>query len=138
MPQQRPPDDPQAWLDRAQSNLIRAQQTIPDVYLEDLCFDAQQAAEKAFKGFLIHLEASFPYTHDLADLITLIERQDRTVPDSVKEAAILTEYAVSTRYPGVSEPVTEDEHAQAVAIAERVVEWVAEQVKDDQDASPHV
>jgi len=26
----------------------------PDVYLEDLCFDAQQAAEKAIKSVFIH------------------------------------------------------------------------------------
>ncbi|WP_341482902.1 HEPN domain-containing protein [Salinibacter ruber] len=37
--------------------------------MEDLCFDVQQAAEKALKGLLLHLEVSFPYTHDLADLI---------------------------------------------------------------------
>ena len=49
------PDDPRAWVDRARSNLIRAQHKIPDVYLGDLCFDAQQAAEKALKakGYLI-------------------------------------------------------------------------------------
>jgi HEPN domain-containing protein len=129
MPNQRPPDDPWAWLDRSRSNLTRARHTHPDVYLEDLCFDAQQAAEKALKGLLIHLEAAFPYTHDVADLITLIEDHDLPVPESVKDAAILTDYAVATRYPGVGEPVTEDEHERAVAIAERVVEWVEGHVK---------
>ncbi|WP_263819287.1 HEPN domain-containing protein [Salinibacter sp.] len=129
MPNQRPPDDPWAWLDRSRSNLTRARHTHPDVYLEDLCFDAQQAAEKALKGLLIHLGAAFPYTHDVADLITLIEDHDLPVPESVKDAAILTDYAVATRYPGVGEPVTEDEHERAVAIAERVVEWVESHVK---------
>ena len=104
--------------------MARARQTHPDVYLEDLCFDAQQAAEKALKGLLIHLGVSFPYTHDLADLITLIKGQNLEVPESIKDAAILTDYAVVARYPGVGEPVMEDEHDQAVAIAERVVEWV--------------
>ena len=129
MPNQRPPDDPWAWLDRSRSNLTRARHTHPDVYLEDLCFDAQQAAEKALKGLLIHLGAAFPYTHDVADLITLIEDHDLPVPESVKDAAILTDYAVATRHPGVGEPVTEDEHERAVAIAERVVEWVEGHVK---------
>ncbi|MCS3681078.1 HEPN domain-containing protein [Salinibacter ruber] len=124
MRKKRPPDDPRAWLDRARSNMVRARHTLPDVYLEDLCFDAQQAAEKALKGLLIHLEATFPYTHDLADLITLIEDHDLPVPDSVKDAAILTDYAVATRYPGVGEPVTEEEYKRAVAIAEHVLEWV--------------
>ena len=42
-----PPDDPQEWLNRARSNLALAKNRIPDVYIEDLCFEAQQAAEKA-------------------------------------------------------------------------------------------
>ncbi|HEV3257302.1 MAG TPA: HEPN domain-containing protein [Gemmataceae bacterium] len=42
-----PPDDPREWLNRARSNLARAGHTMPGVYLEDLCFDAQQAAEKS-------------------------------------------------------------------------------------------
>ena len=42
-----PPTDPREWLNRAKSNLAGAGQATPGVYLEDLCFDAQQAAEKA-------------------------------------------------------------------------------------------
>ena len=42
-----PPDDPREWINRARSNLQRARVQIPDVYIEDMCFDAQQAAEKA-------------------------------------------------------------------------------------------
>jgi HEPN domain-containing protein len=49
-PERFPPDDPREWLNRARSNLSRAQSRIPGVYLEDLCFDAQQAAEKAIKA----------------------------------------------------------------------------------------
>ncbi len=53
MPQRRPPDDPGEWLNRARSNLKRAREDVrlEGVYLEDLCFDAQQAAEsKAANG----------------------------------------------------------------------------------------
>jgi len=40
----------QEWLKRAKSNLTRARQPKPDdVIWEDLCFDAQQAAEKSIK-----------------------------------------------------------------------------------------
>src|SRR6266702_1719074 len=51
-PERFPPDDPREWLNRARSNLARARAKIPDAYLEDLCFDAQQAAEKAIKAVL--------------------------------------------------------------------------------------
>lgn len=53
LPDRLPPDDPREWLNRAQSNVLRARMRMPGVYLEDLCFDAQQAAEKAIKAVLI-------------------------------------------------------------------------------------
>ena len=43
-------------------------------YLEDVCFDAQQAAQKAIKVLLIHRRVRFPYVHDLAELLTLVEQ----------------------------------------------------------------
>ncbi len=48
------PDDPRDWMNRARSNLAKAKTRTADVYWEDLCFDAQQAAEKATKAVLIH------------------------------------------------------------------------------------
>ena len=125
----RDPDDPRAWLDRARSNLIRAQQRAPNVYLEDLCFDAQQAAEKALKALCIERSLEFPYVHDLTRLVTLLQEEGQPVPDEVKEAGRLTRYAVFTRYPGVGDPVTEDDHERAVAIAKRVVEWVEDHLE---------
>jgi HEPN domain-containing protein len=67
------PDDPREWLNRTRSNLLKAKEKVPDVYLEDLCFDAQQAAEKAIKAVFLKKGIAFPYTHDLADLLTLLE-----------------------------------------------------------------
>jgi HEPN domain-containing protein len=118
-----PPDDPWGWLNRARSNLVRAKEgiNIEGVYLEDLCFDAQQAAEKAIKALLIHLGVRFPYTHDLAELLTIVEQTSPVVPEWVKEAARLSDYAVETRYPGLFEPITSEEYEEAVAIAEEVV-----------------
>jgi HEPN domain-containing protein len=58
MPSERlSPDEPREWLNRARSNLAKARNTpqVFEIYLEDLCFDAQQAAEKAIKAVLIHL-----------------------------------------------------------------------------------
>jgi len=60
VPERLAPDDPREWLNRAKSNLARAKagNDIPGVYLEDLCFDAQQAAEKAIKAALLHQDVS--------------------------------------------------------------------------------
>lgn len=121
-----PPDQPKEWLNRARSNLIRAQNNQPKIYLEDLCFDAQQAAEKAMKALLIKLEVDFPYTHDLADLLTLVEQAGQQVPEDLKSVVILTDYAVESRYPGLAEPVTEEEYNEALSLAEDFLDWVEE------------
>ena len=62
MPERYPPDDPREWLNRARSNLAMAKMEAEGIYLEDLCFNAQQAAEKAIKAVFIKRQIEFPYT----------------------------------------------------------------------------
>jgi HEPN domain-containing protein len=126
-PERFSPDDPREWLNRAR-NLARAQAKITGVYLEDLCFDAQQAAEKAIKALLIKRGVTFPYVHDLARLITQLEQAGQEIPEFVRRAEALTRYAVVTRYPGLAEPVTEAHYREAVAVAKAVLEWVEDQL----------
>jgi HEPN domain-containing protein len=96
---------------------------MPGIYLEDLCFDAQQAAEKAIKAVLIYKKTRFPYVHDLAELLSLVDPAGPAIPESVKQAVRLTRYAVVTRYPGIAEPVSRKEYEEAVSIAETVIRW---------------
>jgi len=42
----------------------------------------------------------------------------------MKKAGRGIRYAVFTRYPGLDDPVTEEDCERAIEIAERVVEWV--------------
>lgn len=117
------------WLVRARSNIARARQgkNAPDIVYEDLCFDCEQAAEKALKGLLILKGIVPPQTHSLALLIEALEKHDGSVPDTVKVAVSLTHYAVSTRYPGSYEPVKEREYQKALKGAETVFLWVEQQ-----------
>ena len=123
------PDDPREWLNRARSNLAIAKNRIPNVYLEDLCFEAQQAAEKAIKAVLIARSIDFPYVHNLEILLSLLEEEgEENVPETVRISARLTPYAVDTRYPGFAIPVDEQEYIEAVEIAEAVVRWAEAQL----------
>lgn len=78
------PDDPLEWLNRARSSLIHSRTQIEGVYLDDLCYDAQQAAEKAIKAVLIHRGVRFPYVHDLTKLLSLVEQSDISLPSEVR------------------------------------------------------
>ena len=129
MPQRYPPDDPREWLNRARSNLAVAGARVPGAYLEDLCFNAQQAAEKAIKAILIRHDVEFPYVHDLAQLLTLVEEAGQQIPERIREAERLTRFAVFDRYPGIAPEITQDEYHDALSTAEAVVRWAEEAIK---------
>jgi HEPN domain-containing protein len=124
-PKQRDPTEGAEWLRRARSNLAlaRAGRSAPEVLYEDLCFEAQQAAEKAIKALLIDRKVAFPKTHAIMDLLTILALSGVAVPEEIRRAGLLTGYAVETRYPGLSEEVTKEDYAQALELAERVVRW---------------
>ena len=128
LPERFPPDHPREWLNRARSNLALAKNRVPDVYLEDLCFEAQQAAEKANKAVMLSRNINFPYVHDLALLLSILEEGGEAFSETVRRAARLTPFAVDARYPGIGQPVSEQQYLEAVAIAEAVVRWTEERL----------
>ncbi len=130
MPQRYPPDSPREWLNRAHSNLALAKMEEEDVYLEDLCFNAQQAVEKSIKALLMKHGVGFPHTHDIAELLTLVQGVGQQVPESVKQAAGLTRFAVLARYPSIAPPISRAEYQEVVVLAEQVVCWVADIIKN--------
>lgn len=71
----------------------------------------------------------FPYIHDLAQLLALVEQAGRAVPERVRGAAALSDYAVEARYPGLGEPVTREEYEQAVVTATAVLNWVQGEIE---------
>lgn len=93
-PKRRDPTDPREWLRRAQSNLARARagRNSPQVLYEDLCFDAQQAAEKALKALLVHQKVAFPRTHAIMDLLSLLQQNTVTIPEEIRRAGLLVKF----------------------------------------------
>jgi HEPN domain-containing protein len=124
VPERYPPEDPREWLNRARSNLVLASMHSEGVYLEDLCFNAQQAVEKAINAPLIQRHVQFPYVHDIAELLTILEAADQEIPPAIRQAARLTRFAVFTRYPGVAPPIRQEEYTEAVRLAGEVLQWV--------------
>jgi len=114
---------PADWIRRAKGDLALARLPITgDLVLEDLCFHAQQAAEKSIKAVLTAAGISFPKTHNLYALFDLLP-EGTQLPHEDARVARLTEYAVAARYPGTDEPLTEEERNEAVHLAESVLRW---------------
>ncbi len=114
------------WIKRAESSLAKSKigVNVENILLEDLCFDAQQATEKALKGLLAFTNISIPKTHSISFLIKTLEDGAIPIPTSIIDSVTLTSYAVETRYPGDYEKVELEEYEQAVILSESVVDFV--------------
>ena len=119
------PGSPLEWLRRARSDLALAKggRTSEDVLYQDLCFHAEQAAEKALKALLVQRQRDFPKAHAIVELIKILRSESIDVPAAVMEAAALTRYAVQDRYPGLARDATLEDYERAVAVAERTLRW---------------
>jgi HEPN domain-containing protein len=117
--------DSRDWLARAKASLALAKgRQLDGVLLEDLCYQAQQSAEKALKALYVHRGVAFPFVHNLDHLLLGLESMGIEIPEEVDQAVILTRYAVETRYPGPFEDMTEEDYQEAMRLAENVLAWV--------------
>ncbi len=124
MPPERSPGSYDDWIERARASLALAKsQKTPGILLEDLCYQAQQAAEKALKAIYLKRGAAFPFVHSLDQLLAGLEDLGLETPEAVDQATLLTRYAVETRYPGAYEPVTMAEYQEAIGFAETILAW---------------
>jgi HEPN domain-containing protein len=98
--------------------------------LQAVVFHAQQAGEKALKGFLTNGRKPFPKTHDLGMLLDLAIQLDPTLGNLKEHCFVLTPYAVEFQYPGnIFEPTNENAKA-AVRLAKEMVVRIREKIKE--------
>jgi HEPN domain-containing protein len=117
------PGSPQDWLRHAKSDLALATHVENDVDVlpNQKAFHAQQAAEKAIKGVMVHEDIRFPLTHDLTELTKRWEMSGRTWPPALLAVNSLNPYAVESRYPGYVHQISTGEVRTAIALAGQVV-----------------
>jgi len=118
------------WLDKAARDLKLTRHLVSaGEYNEAVCFHAQQAAEKYIKAFLVHHQVEFPKTHDIEELLDLVETRDQNLAQSLRHTAVLSAYGVEIRYPGDLPEITDAEAEKAVALAGRVGDSILEALK---------
>lgn len=123
-----PPDPPAPgsaadWLRRARSDLMLASIPLPQgVLYNELCFHAQQAVEKSLKAVLIHYGIEFRKVHDIDYLVSLLPSQVE-LPLEAEQMADLTSYAVTSRYPGDYEEISQNDYQEALRVAQVVFAW---------------
>ena len=93
-------------------------------------FHAQQAVEKSLKSWLSVLAVAHPRTHNLRDLLAILEQHDATIPQSLRSLAVLTAFAVFMRY---DVPDTDEDPLDRPALVRQVealVQHVEQLVRD--------
>jgi HEPN domain-containing protein len=115
------------WLAYARSDLDAAHALLrdPDHYPRQVCFLAQQAAEKALKAVLVLLEIEFPFTHDL-DRLREIVPSGWQVKAAFPNLYALSVWAVEARYPGDMPQVVEADAREALQTAEALYQNIVD------------
>lgn len=126
------PNEAKRWINYSESDLraahflLESQQFFP----LQICFLAQQCAEKAIKAILVFEEADFPRIHDLDRLRDLIPSKGWKVKEQFPDLAELTIWAVESRYPGNMPDITGHEARETLRLAEAVFNTVSVELQE--------
>jgi HEPN domain-containing protein len=70
-----------------------------DIFADEIFgFHAQQAVEKALKAWLTLVGVEYPRTHDLEELLELLEEHAEPILEAFYDLVDLTDFAVQFRY----------------------------------------
>jgi HEPN domain-containing protein len=90
-------DEVKAWLEYAERDLKAARGLAKLRLCANACIDAQQAAEKPIKGYILAGGQNIPRTHNLIDLAELTS--EPTLLSMVDDLRALSKYYLPLRYP---------------------------------------
>lgn len=124
------------WLRQAEHDLDIAQSHQKRGDYSDACFMAEQASQKALKGFLIAQGRRSIYIHSVAQLVEECSKTDKNFLSHIAPARILDQYYIPTRYPDVLAPpavpfesYTKEQGGKAVQVAKAIVALVRQKFR---------
>lgn len=121
------------WLKRAEDDELNIKSILKhrDGTPANACFLSHQVVEKVLKALLLFYSKSYPRTHDLSQLIELLERYIPAISDDFKEEVILlSPYYVGARYPAdiPLESFTWKEAESASKVAQKIKEFALRKI----------
>ncbi len=121
------------WVSKAEDDLLDAEVLISykRPRLDGTAFHCQQCAEKYLKAFLVAREVEFPKTHEIKELLELVETADAALAESLGDATALTPYGVVIRYPTDFPKVSPDLAKEAFELALKVKDAVRAALGED-------
>jgi HEPN domain-containing protein len=93
-----------------------------DLELSVIFFHLQQCVEKSIKAFLDFHKIKFPHTHDLKNLINLLEDNNICFIKEIDFIILLTQYAVEGRYAIIHDDLNDVD--KYIVILDELIEFV--------------
>ncbi len=118
------------WFKQAQNDLLWAEDTLKTQRWAQVCFIAQQIAEKCLKAYALFLEYDQIRSHSITQICKALKINGELENMGKK----LDLYYISSRYPDAFpegapfEYFTEDQAAEALNFAKRISSIIAERI----------
>lgn len=126
-------NESERWLFFAKQDLRMAELALAEGLHNQVCFHAQQCAEKALKAWLAHQGKAPPRTHSLTDLLNLLD--PNPVANIASEIQLLDRFYIPTRYPdalpgSLPEGLPDRQDAeQALGVARQACEQIEQAIR---------
>lgn len=119
-----------AWFEKAEHDLLSIANNLASnqVPWDKVTFDAQQAAEKYLKGFLVQNNHRPPKSHDLIELLGLCSKYGLDLSALKPACQRLSQLGFASRYPDIPVEPTESDARAGVETAHRVRAAILERV----------
>jgi len=126
-----PIEELKRWIKQATHDLEAAKKDMENKFFADACYSAEQAAQKALKGYLYFKGSPLVWKHSVAQLAQECVQYDADFSKLVDAGKILDQYYIPTRYPDVLAPpavpfesYTESQAFEAIDLSKSIVEHV--------------
>jgi HEPN domain-containing protein len=123
-----PQDDGRSLLIKAADDIRVFEKLIDDSTIQDetLGFHAQQAIEKSCKAVLRSAQIKYPKTHDLSELLRILDQNKITRPFDDAALEFLTPYATVLRYEDSSDQNLD--RSSVLTLIKQVFSWAEKQI----------
>jgi len=101
-----------------------------ELKLEIIYFHLQQCAEKSIKSLLDFKNIKFPHTHDIEELINILNENNIKISNGIEKLTDLTEFTVDGRYAVVHDDL--DDAEKYIDILKQLALHVEKVIKEEE------
>lgn len=126
-------NDVQDWFGQAEEDIRWAEYNLSGGFYSQVCFIAQQIAEKGPKAYLLSQNKVVKKTHSLPLLLKQCRKYSSQFEEFVETGALLDHYYTETRYPalGPGDKYSQKEAQEAIARAKKILNFVKKQLQKE-------